>query len=429
MAEVTVVGGDNGRSAYNTILILMFRKKLYGFSKTILFLFSARRHVLLQNIESVYIPLPSLREGDGSYVIETNKVTLRNYLNSILKNKTVLRGRSPLTLDDIYLDAGFQPEVETDFPYEDRKVPRIPHIIHQIWLSSPDESSVPTAFLENVQKFLNNNPAWTYFFWNNATAREFLGERYPTLLGFYDRLPRIVSKGDMLRYVVLHEFGGVYVDFDVVNHRPLDRITMKYPCILTPEPFEHAVLWYNQPYVVINAIMMCRAKHPFLKQVVDALLSRDFIDNEVQSLGPGFLTVQYRVYSNLSDCRTWIDLSHNSTTPYFYKGSVPATHDDGIYIPNTRYFMDSPSPALKPQVDKTCSSSDISNLARRMCVTVQKRGYFRSPGKYTYLDHLWKHTWSASKRDDEYTYTSVRDLASHFKCYSDLQHSKAKMTS
>ena len=395
-----------------------------GYFVIVLHIFSVN-HVRFQNIDGVYIKTPPLQEGDEDHVIRANSELLGQYLRRILKtNDTLKDTKRRFTIDDIYLDAGFQPEVDVDFPYVDRKSPRIPHIIHQIWLSSPEVSSVPTAFVDNVKTFLTQNPTWTYFLWTNETARQFLREKYPNLLGFFDRIPRVVSKGDMLRYIVLHEYGGVYADFDTINYRPLDRITMKYPCLLIPEPFEHAVLWYRQPYVVINAIMICRAKHPFFKQIVDHILSRDFIDNEVQSLGPGFLTVQYRVYSNLSDDRASIDLTQNNSTPYFYKGSIPVTHDDGLYIPNTRYFMDSPSPELKTEVDWTCNKGDISNISRRMCVTVQKRGYYRDPGKYTFINHLWSHTWSASKRGEEYTYTSVKELTSKFMSYADIKRLK-----
>lgn len=369
---------------------------------------------MILNTEGVEIPLPRIKDGK-----EIRAKHLQDYFRNIIKTNNISRTQGKLlTINDIFLDAAFQPEIDADFPTDGKnQSPYIPHIIHQIWLSSPEKTSVPVPFIDNVQTFLSNNPAWTYFLWTNETARKFLQDRYPHLLGLYDRLPRVVSKGDMLRYIVIYEYGGLYVDMDTVNFRPLDKITMKYPCILVPEPFEHAVLWYRQPYIVINAIMACRSQHPFFWQIVNHLLSRDFIDNEVQSLGPAFLTVQYRVYNNISDHSDLIDLSQPGTSPYFFKGNLSDTHKDSIYIPNTRFFMDSPSPALKQTVDETCGSRDMSNLERRMCVVVAKRGYFRSPGPYTFIDHQWTHTWSSEKRSKTYAFTSVKNITRNFRCY------------
>lgn len=373
---------------------------------------------LSQNNEGVYIAVPHLRVGMGRNADHANAKLLHSYFQNILKaNRTAISSEKYPMLDDLYLDAGFQPEVESDFPYVERQSPRIPHIIHQIWLSSDEESSVPVAFIDNVKSYIKHNPDWTYFLWTNDTARQLLKDRFPNLLGFYDRLPKIVSKGDMLRYVVLFEYGGVYADFDTINYRPLDRVTVKYPCVLVPEPFEHAVMWYNVPYVVINAIMLCRPKHPFFKQIVDSLLSRALINNEVQSLGPAFLTVQYHVYNNLSDYMFRTDLSQNTTSPYFYKGNIPASRNDGIYIPNTRFFMDAPSPELKPNVESKCSSTELSPLERRMCVVVEKRGYNRDPGTYAFLSHLWSHTWSNARENDIYKFISVRNFTHNFRTY------------
>lgn len=331
-----------------------------------------------------------------------------------------LINKSATHLGEIPLDAGFQPEIDCEFPYGGTE-PRIPHNIHQVWLTSPDKASPPTYFLENVKTFFKHNPDWTYFFWTNETARLLLEDRHPELLPIYDSFQEIVVKGDMIRYVLLYEFGGLYADMDVVNHRPLDVATTKYPCMLVPEPFEHAVMWYGAPYVVINAIILCRAKHPFFKQLLDAIPGRKDEKNIVYKLGPGFLTHQYKIYINNTQDVYKIEFAQN-TSPYFYKGVVPATDDNGIYIPNTRFFMDSPSPALKQAVAKRCKELKLSDLPARMCKVVKERGYQRNPNSFTILEHQWTHTWSAAKKNSKYNYTSIRNMTEKLMIYSSYRN-------
>ena len=321
------------------------------------------------------------------------------------------------TINEIPASFGFQPEIDCEFPSSQGTQSRIPRIIHQVWLTSPDAGSVPTKFIDNVNSFLKHNPNWTYFFWTNAMVRALLNERYPELLPLYDSFNEIVVKGDMVRYILLYEFGGVYADFDVVCHRPLDIVITKYPCMLVPEPFEHAVLWYQSSFVVINAIMMCKPKHPFLKQIVDSLPSRKRIPGIVHKLGPGFLTEQYKKYISNTKHPSLIDTDQNSTTPYFYKGLFPDTDDNGIYIPNTRFFMDSPSPALMQAVEKTCKNAkdEPPTLRNRMCQVVKARGYKRAPGKFTFLEHQWTHTWSNQKKRDKYEFINIQNLSANFK--------------
>lgn len=344
--------------------------------------------------------------------------SIRDYYNRIVKKKD----KGIYYLDDLAIQAGFQPELDLEFPTEEGAAPRIPHIIHQVFLTSTSEDAVPAFFLDNVKTYFHHNPNWTYFFWTNTTARAFLADRHPSLLEFYDNTNEIVVKGDMLRYVLLYEFGGLFADLDTVNHRPLDVATTKYPCILVPEPFEHAVLWYYKPFITINAIMLCRPKHPFFQTLIDSIPSQKNVTNIVYKLGPGFLTNKYRDYSNLKSPETdyRVDVSHETTSPYFYKGDIPAVHEDGIYIPNTRFFMDSPSPEIRGKVEAECRKTykSIPSVVKRLCLVIAKRGYFRNPGNYTFLTHLWSHTWSEDKKDNVYSYVSVSNVTAKLMTYS-----------
>lgn len=361
-----------------------------------------------------------MNTSENKCVIEGKLRAVGDYTNIVRSHYDKLKkaSSSVKTINDIPAEFGFQPELDCDFPTGGGK-PRIPPIVHQVWLSSPDEGSVPTKFVDNVKSFMKHNPNWTYFFWNNKTVRALLNDRHPKLLPIYDSFNEIVVKGDMVRYILLYEFGGLYADFDTVCHRPLDKVTTKYPCMLVPEPFEHAVLWYGSPFVIINAIMLCRPKHPFFKQIVDSLPSRQNVSGIVHKLGPGYLTNQYKLYIGNTQDPSRIDTDQETTSPYFYKGSIPDDDDNGIYVPNTRFFMDNPSPALQSTSDSKCKNNPMKkDLAGRMCKIVQTRGYKRPPGTFTFLEHQWTHTWSNQKKNNKYDFTYARNMTPHFRSYS-----------
>ena len=295
------------------------------------------------------------------------------------------------------ISKGFQPEFEEEFPTSDG-APKIPHNIHQIWISDGNwtQPSLPSTFIPTVRSFLHLNPKWQYFFWTEKNGRHLIKDKYPKLLKFFDTSTINVVKADLLRYVVLHEYGGLYADLDTLNVQPLDRVTQRFSCILVPAPFEHAVFWNSLPYKLCNGEMICRPKHPFLQKLLSAVEELKPKGFFATMIGPAFLTANFRYYKNMPKT-TQIYRKRNSSTPYFFNDDDTALPlEDDIYVPNTRFFLDSPSPELKSKTLNTCANSNISNpLIARVCYVVKKRGYFREPGKYTFLTHKFSHSFAA----------------------------------
>ncbi len=82
----------------------------------------------------------------------------------------------------------------------------IPKKIHQIWLG-PNR---PTKWMDTWKEL---NLAWKYCLWTEENL---------TLSDKVKECPSNAGKSDILRYQVLHDFGGVYVDADSECIRPLD---------------------------------------------------------------------------------------------------------------------------------------------------------------------------------------------------------------
>jgi len=109
-------------------------------------------------------------------------------------------------------------ERNADFLPDDQ--PRIPKIIHHIWLGSP----VPQALKSYMHTWQFFHPDWVYLLWTDEEAQAF-GLFNQEL---YDIETNYGAKSDILRYEILHRFGGVYTDVDFECLQPLDVLHHTY---------------------------------------------------------------------------------------------------------------------------------------------------------------------------------------------------------
>ncbi|XP_060560095.1 uncharacterized protein LOC132720117 isoform X2 [Ruditapes philippinarum] len=337
----------------------------------------------------------------------------------LLPNLTVLNNRNnseknkPLYLKDIFPHLKyppFQPAAVSDFPTTVGQQPRIPHVIHQTFRSE----SLPLKYARYAKMMYEMNPTWTYYFWTDDSARKLIKDKYPELLNDWDSFNKSISKGDFLRYVVLYEFGGAYIDLDVEPLRPLDNVTRKYACVIPTEPFEHNVLIYDNQIFMNNAIMFCRPKHPFFKQMVYQIKDTLKYDDTTDGTGPGFVTRNFIRYNNIEENdenRTKTEFTSNS--PYFYRGVLPEIHDDAIYVPNTHYFTDQIDVRnRKRSFKRTCSNfAEQPFITKRVCIEMRRRGMVRKDKRFSFLRHRWHHFWMNSDNYKKQFHINIKQIA------------------
>lgn len=70
-----------------------------------------------------------------------------------------------------------------------------------------------SARIEECKKL--NSPNYNVQVYGDDECRQFVSEHYPQFLASYDALPEPVMRADMWRYLVLHKYGGVYLDSDI----------------------------------------------------------------------------------------------------------------------------------------------------------------------------------------------------------------------
>lgn len=100
---------------------------------------------------------------------------------------------------------------------------KIPKIIHQIWIGSNKQ---PIIWTDTFSKdYIKMYQEWTYKLWNDNNIIE-LFEGFPLYKKVYDLERQYCGKADILRYIILYKYGGIYIDADSVwvNNKSLDYL-------------------------------------------------------------------------------------------------------------------------------------------------------------------------------------------------------------
>jgi len=87
----------------------------------------------------------------------------------------------------------------------------IPKIIHQTWKTK----NVPKKWKKSEKEWKRLHPTWIYHLWTDKEIRDYIKKNHPDLLEIHDSYPYNIQRADMIRYIVLHDFGGVYSDLDL----------------------------------------------------------------------------------------------------------------------------------------------------------------------------------------------------------------------
>lgn len=185
----------------------------------------------------------------------------------------------------------------------------IPANIWQTWKTK----RVPDEWIDSPASIAAYCPAWDYTLTTDDDNRAFVAEHYPRYLYLYNSFDREICRADMVRYLLLHRYGGVYLDLDMALTTPLDDILAGSSLVLVSTPN-----WSG----VTNAFMASAPDHPFWIDVVDEIEYRAnntpwYVMGDAKVLwttGPGMLssvaresvypytTIPYRVGHPCSVC-------------------------------------------------------------------------------------------------------------------------------
>ena len=147
----------------------------------------------------------------------------------------------------------------------------IPKKLHQIWLGNQDKRPI-----EWMDSWKDKHPTWEYRLWTEADFQDLADTPGFKRLSYS-------GQSDVLRYQILYEHGGVYVDADSECLRPIDDL-------LDNEAF---CVWENE-YVttglMLGAFMGTVPNNPFFEALLDEIGNQPTLEPEWFTVGPGLFT-------------------------------------------------------------------------------------------------------------------------------------------
>ncbi len=125
----------------------------------------------------------------------------------------------------------------------------IPKLIHFVWIG---DDELPDWVVGNIATFTRHNPDHQVMVHRDASLVP------PEMRGRFDACDRYCTQSDIIRWYILREHGGWYIDTDVVCLRPLDEIVAAYDL----DPLGARLFSIEVPYsgsVLIDcAVMACQ---------------------------------------------------------------------------------------------------------------------------------------------------------------------------
>lgn len=150
----------------------------------------------------------------------------------------------------------------------------VPKIMHQIYLSHGRPNSKLSKYGPAIESCQELHPEWEFKMWEDESGAAFIAEHYPEISPHYLGYEQNIQRANILRYALLHHFGGVYVDLDVTCLVPIDAPLPEGSAVrsLTDLPWLTPGAY---PAGVNNAFILSQPRHKFLEELLRKVPSRD----------------------------------------------------------------------------------------------------------------------------------------------------------
>ncbi|PCI95855.1 hypothetical protein COB11_00950 [Candidatus Aerophobetes bacterium] len=190
----------------------------------------------------------------------------------------------------------------------DVKLNKIPKFIHFIWIGPKD---FPSNSIKNVISWVEKHPAYEVCFWSDRDRplphpemkfRKVQDFNWGYLEDLYHDSDNYAEKADLLRYEILFQEGGIYVDHDVECYKPFDKFVSGYDLFCGLEPL-HAPLGSTAVEACNNLIGACPS-HPILKKAIELSQKNwEYYKNAYQGSDVGSVTkrVYFRTFCSFSE--------------------------------------------------------------------------------------------------------------------------------
>jgi mannosyltransferase OCH1-like enzyme len=144
----------------------------------------------------------------------------------------------------------------------------IPKITHQIWMQGFE--NIPEKFKKNVDDLHRLNPEYKHKQWDEKSLRTECLKYSTECAERFDSFDQMIMKVDLGRYVVLHNYGGISVDTDMVQLRSIANT----PGINTDTfIIGKSGFPYNLTGYLNNGVIITIPKHTIIITVINEIIN------------------------------------------------------------------------------------------------------------------------------------------------------------
>ncbi len=171
----------------------------------------------------------------------------------------------------------------------------IPNHVHQIWINLDGSNSLPDLYVPMVNSWFTYS-SHSHHLHSHDDLIKLISSDYPQFLEFYHQVTYITEKSDICRYLLMHKFGGVYVDADMVCIKPLQPLlqSLKKPICMCLEPPDHR--FWNRT-LIGSAFIASTPGLDLWLELID-FMYQNYRPNSYPGLTTGPIAVDYFLHKN-----------------------------------------------------------------------------------------------------------------------------------
>ncbi len=164
----------------------------------------------------------------------------------------------------------------------------IPKIIHQIYLGFDGNRQEASAIPDNLLRWRENcrsvNSEYEMPLWDKHKVERLIQTKYPFLWETWQGWSsEWIKQADAARYIILNEFGGVYMDLDYSCESPMDSLIANASIVL-----HRAIPGKETFHFVTNSFMASTPHHWFWGNVLPKLVHKAHL-SVLAATGPRML--------------------------------------------------------------------------------------------------------------------------------------------
>ena len=195
----------------------------------------------------------------------------------------------------------------------------IPLIIHQIWMQDNiafeihtelgnkikriNDSIVPDTIKELMIDTVKLNKEFSYILWCESNISNLIKNNYDRYYDSFSKMT-LIQKIDFAKIIIIHHFGGVYLDCDIEPIKPLNSLISKLPndTIIVSEAaklnyIENKILEkifdIDDTVKINNGVLISDDNNKLWLKLVDEMFKR--IENKKMGISSQYLTTNTQI--------------------------------------------------------------------------------------------------------------------------------------